>query len=669
MWRLTQSHLKIAIVLLLLGLSACGDDAIEPTSQAAESRDSFETTSLTPTPSPTMIGALNARFFEAPMLAEQVAAGELPPVDERLPLNPRVIPVYESIGQYGGTWRRAYTGLGDRFGPTKLIEERIIEFYMPDAETILLELNWADQFEPNADSSAFTAHIREGLRWSDGVAVTTADVRFWYEDVLMNEAFFPVFPSNLIVNGERARVEIIDDYTFVIQFAAPYPLFPMLVARDTPGAIGLQGTSFVLPFHYLKNYHPNYVAEDELAAIAADYGVEQWLDLWGEGPIQAWWLNPELPILGAWTIQTPPPANPMVMVRNPYYHAVDAEGHQLPYIDEIVHALADESETVPLWAIQGLIDLQGRHIGGYDVLKRNESQGNYHVVTWISGTTRALYPNLNTQDPVLAALFNDVRFRHALSIALDRSEILEVSYAGLGEARQASPVSGSPQFDAEFEQKWTDYDPHTANALLDEIGLTERDGDGYRLRPDGDTLSITIATRDSSIYLGLVQDYWAAIGIKVELEVMERLEFEAHAQLGDLEMGEWEFDRNVVISADPGRYLGTITDGPWAPLYGQWYESGGEIGIEPPLDHAIREVWAAWERARSALTIEEARVFVQEMIDIHKDNIWVIGLVGERPSLYIVSNNIHNFPERLIHETTLRDIGLAQPAQFYFSNP
>jgi peptide/nickel transport system substrate-binding protein len=245
---------------------------------------------------------------------------------------------------------------------------------------------------------------------------------------------------------------------------------------------------------------------------------------------------------------------------------------------------------------------------------------------------------------------------------------LAVAYNGLGEARQASPVSGSPQYDAEFEQKWTTYDPEGANALLDEMGLTERDDESYRLRSDGETLEITITTRNASVYLDLVQDYWAAIGIRMELEILERLDFEARAAAGQMEIGEWEFDRNVVISADPGRYLGTITDGPWAPLYGEWYASGGASGIEPPPDHAIRDIWEAWERARSAATIDEADAFVQEMINIHKENVWVIGFVGERPSLYVVSNNIHNFPDGLIQENSLRDIGLAQPAQFYFGD-
>ncbi|MCB0032476.1 MAG: ABC transporter substrate-binding protein [Anaerolineales bacterium] len=655
---------------ILVAISGC---------QPAQQRPDRSTLSAEPTVSPTVsadessdqVIAVDTRYHEAPMLAEQVAQGQLPPVDERLPLNPRVLPVYDSIGRYGGTWRREYTGLGDRFGPTKLIEERIIEYVMPDSNTILIELNWADRFEANADSTAYTVHIREGLKWSDGVAVTTEDVRFWYEDVLFNEAFFESIPADLIIKEEPIQLEIIDAYTFKLKFADSYPLFPMLVASRTPGAMGLQGTSFILPFHYLKDYHPAYTAAEKLQETAQAYGVETWRDLWGDGPVQSWWLNPDLPVLAAWKIVVPPPADPMVMARNPYYHAVDADGNQLPYIDQIVHHLADDPEVIDVWVVQGLIDLQSRHISTarYDLYVQNESQGNYHVATWKSGNTEALFPNLNTTNRELAELFDKVDFRQALSLAINREEIRAVVYSGLSEARQASPVSGSPQYDPEFEQKWVEYDPDTAGRLLDELGLTERDAAGFRLLPSGNRLAVTISATGSNIMLGLVQRYWEAIGIQVNTEILDRLEYEERAREGDLEIGSWTFDRNVIIPADPGRYLGITTDGPWAPLYAQWYASGGQVGVEPPADHPIRDVWAAWEQAKTAATEEEALAFVQEMITIHKNNVWVIGLSGEITSLYIVSNNIRNFPEKLLHETTIRDIGVAQPAQFYFQEP
>ncbi|MCB0131870.1 MAG: ABC transporter substrate-binding protein, partial [Caldilineaceae bacterium] len=606
------------------------------------------------------------------MLAEMVAAGELPALAERIPANPRILPVVEELGQYGGTWRRAYKGMSDRWGPTKLLEERIVEFmYNEDGEVEIVP-NWVDEYEISPDASEFKFHIREGMKWSDGEPVTTEDVTFWYEDVFQNEELVPTKPQYLTSNGEPLTIEIIDDFTFAVKFSAPYPLFPYIMAKESSGAPGLTRDTFLLPAHYLSGFHPNYVSEEDLAAIAAEKGVDTWKDLWGDnGPIQSWWLNPDLPVISAWMIETPPPSERVVMVRNPYYHAVDAEGRQLPYIDYITHDLFEDPETLNLWVVQGLIDMQARHINGpanYTLFKENEEEGDYRLVVWKSGSTDAYYPNLNTPDPVLAELFNDSTFRHALSVAINRDEMNELVKDGLAEARQASPVSGSPSYDAEFESKWTEYDPDTANALLDELGLTERDADGFRLRSDGETLQITITSQGSDPKpLELMKSYWDAVGIKTLINVVERSLYEELTSTGDIEVGEWGFDRNSIIPADPSRYTGVLPDGPWAPLYGQWWQSGGELGVEPPADHPIRDAWAAWEAAQVAPSLEEANALVQEMINVHKENIFVIGTLGETPSIYIVSNKMHNVPAGLVDDDALRGPGIAQPAQFFMT--
>jgi peptide/nickel transport system substrate-binding protein len=271
---------------------------------------------------------------------------------------------------------------------------------------------------------------------------------------------------------------------------------------------------------------------------------------------------------------------------------------------------------------------------------------------------------------VLAELFNDVRFRHALSIGINREEINLIAYAGLGEPRQASPVSGSPYFDAEFETKWAEYDPDTANQLLDEMGLTERDAGGFRLRPDGERLSIVLTYQqaDADDELELVKAYWADLGIELLLRRVERSLYTELVDAGDVQIGYFSFDRSSVVSADPRRYLGNLADGPWAPLYGQWYETAGESGVEPPADHPIRDAWAAWALAQSAPTVEEALAHMQEMISVHKENVWVIGIVGEAPTLNIVKNNFRNVPDNLITDDALRGPGIGQPAQFFIKH-
>ena len=610
------------------------------------------------------------------MLAERVARGELPPVAERLPQNPRVLPVYERIGQYGGTWRRAYTGLGDRWGLTKLIEERPVEFYLSDAETLSIELNWVDRFEISADASEYVFHIREGLKWSDGVAVTTEDVRFWYEAVFLNKNLTPAPREHLRLNGHPLEIEILDTYTFKAKFSAPYPFFPEVLSKlgtlDTKHT--LHGTSFIMPAHYLKRFHPDYALPHALAAAVAEKNVAHWTDLWGAGgPITSWWLNPDLPVITAWMITEPPPAKRIVMRRNPYYFAVDPAGNQLPYIDEIVHVLLDEPKDLALLAVQGQLDMQDRHIqwSDYTFLKHNEVLGDYRVMPWVESGA-GLFINLNTENAALAQLFGERRFRQALSIALNRQEINEVVFNGLGVIQQAGPMTSSPHFDPEFAQRWIEYDPETANALLDELGLGQRNAQGWRLDAAGEPLQISI-TYPNYLYGDLITDlirrHWQAIGIKIHWDLVERSVFEQRVADNDVEVTLYLYSRTLTIPPDPTFFLGVAAEGTWMPRWSLWYTTSGLEGIEPPVDHPIREVWATWAKAQTAPNRTEAHAFVHKMIDIHKEHVWVIGVVAELPVPVIVRNNFRNVPEFGVAADELRGTGSGQPAQFFFTQP
>ena len=609
-----------------------------------------------------------AQYQEAPMLAEMVAAGELPPVEERLPTNPRVFPVFEEIGTYGGTLRRAYKGASDRWGPTKLLEERIVEMVQLDPDTIELVPGYVDEYTISDDASAFTFTLMEGLKWSDGEPITTRDVQFWYEDIFLNEELTPNISELYQVGGEPMTVSIVDDRTFTVQFAGPYPLFPEILAKESTGAPGLDRPGFIQPFHYLKDFHPIYAEDGALEAAMEQYGAESWVDLWdSSGAIQAWWFNPDLPVISPWRVKVPSPADVVVMERNPYYYGVDTEGNQLPYIDTIEHRFFENNEAFNLMIIQGEIDLQSRHVnaGDFTLYKENETNGGYRVVTWRGAGTEALFPNYNSTNEALVALYEDTRFRQALNIAIDRLAINELVYSGLAEPRQASPISGSPYFDAEYETQWTEYDPEGAEALLDEIGLTERDSEGFRLMPNGERLSIIVESRSESDSLELISAYWADVGVEALVRVMERSLFEERRANNEQDMYFGGLDRSSVVSADPRRYLGWETG---LNEYYKWYSSGGENGVEPAADHPIRDAWVAWDNAKSASTLEEARASVQELISINKENNWYIGIVGESPAVFIVNANLVNFPSDFTADDAVRTPGNGVPHQWFFAN-
>lgn len=606
-------------------------------------------------------------YEEAPMLAEQVAAGTLPPVDERLPETPRVIQTYGEIGQYGGVLRRAFNGPSDRWGPTKLMEERVVETVMNPDQSVDLVPGWIGDFSVSPDAREYSFTIRKGLKWSDGAPVSTRDVRFWYEDVFQNADLMPNIPGLYKSGGEPMKLSFVDDHTFTVSFKEPYPLFLTILAKESTGRPGLDRPGMVEPFHYLKDYHPTYSSDDRLQKAMEKAGAAKWTDLWdSKGQIQAWWFNPELPVLTAWHVETPPPSDTVVMVRNPYYYGVDAEGNQLPYIDRIEHRLFQDQESLNLMIIQGEIDLQNRHISAADftLLKENEGRGEYAIDTWIEAKTWTLFPNLAVADDELRALFNDKRFREALNVSVDREAINDLAFSGLAEARQASPISGSPFYNEALETLWTDYDPDRADELLDEIGLTERDDDGYRLRKDGDRLSIVIESRwdTQSETLELVRSFWQDVGIEAIIRVLDRTLVTQHIETSEFDMILDPFDRASIVTADPVRFLGR--EG-FAPAYYQWWNSDGASGIEPPADHPIRDVWAAWEAAQSAGGLDAANAHAQDMIQKHLENGFMIGLVGETPAIFVRRNNVKNFPVDFVMDDALRGIGLAYPQQIY----
>ncbi|WP_176086722.1 ABC transporter substrate-binding protein [Martelella sp. HB161492] len=605
-------------------------------------------------------------FQEAPMLKAEVDAGKLPPVDQRLPTHPMVVNAVE-VGQYGGTWHRAYTGPGDRWGPTKLMEERVLK-YVPDADgNISLVPAYIESYSVNDDSTEFTFTLLDGMKWSDGEPVTTEDVAFWYNDVFMNKALTPTVDPTFSPGGVPMTLEVKDDRTFTIKFAQPYVYFLNILAKDSTGEPSLDRPSFLYPKHYLMQFNDHYASADDLAKAAADHGVQRWIDLWGsKGPITSWWQNPDLPVITAWKIETPAPANVVTMVRNPYYWAVDQEGNQLPYIDHIEHRLFDAADSFNLMIVQGQIDMQMRYVNTSDFtfFKENEAKGDYHVGTSISANVWSFVPNLNTTDEQLHTLFNNVDFRHALSVGIDRETINELGFAGLAEPRSVSPVSGSPYFNADWETHWTEYDPDLANELLDKIGLSERDADDYRLLPNGKRLQIVVeAYQDyAAPILEVAADYYKDIGIELLPRIIDRTQWDDNRDNNNFQIQYTPVDRLTVVSADPRNTMGNDS---YAQQYYVWYSTEGKSGIEPPADDPIRTIWADWDKASVAGSVADADAALNDMIGTFVDQGFVIGLVGEEKAPMIVKNNFMNVRDNLIQDDVTRGIGFAQPQQFW----
>jgi len=574
-------------------------------------------------------------YNEAPEFAERVVVGELPPVEERLPLEPAVVNPPDEIGIYGGTFMRPWVGPADHWGLRHLIREK---FVYADHEGVI-QPNIPKKIEVLDEGAAYIFYLREGMRWSDGVPVTAEDVAFWFEDVKFHRDLYYPFRDDMLVDGEPPRVEILDTYTVKVSYPRPHGTFLEIVEMDGR-------TDLLAPKHYMKQFHADYADPDELQAIMDAEGFDTWVSLfdnkynWSD-------LNPERPIIYAWMPINDPSDQHYILVRNPYYWKIDTDGNQLPYIDRVVNEYVTDKELYTMKAIAGELTLHGRdmRIEDYTVLMENRERGNYQVGFHRNTMGGAgLHLNHTNKDPVLRELINNKQFRQALSLAIDREEINELLYQGLGVPRQASITRVSPFYSEEWEQAYAEYDPNRANKMLDDLGLV-KGPDGIRLMSDGRALRMFAEVSDG-MYLAemeLVQAYWKDIGVALHINTPERSLFQQRTQANDFDIAVWHVELGVRSDLQFRMWTPCVLGREgfhWASAYNTWYATGGESGEEPPAD--LKRLNELSEMVKETFTIDQRWEIMNEVIDHHLENIHFIGLVGELGAPIIISDDVGN---------------------------
>ena len=416
-------------------------------------------------------------FGEAPVLAALVAEGALPPVEERLPVDVQVVRPRDEIGSYGGIMR----GAGSSEEPGSAIESsnQSMGSYPPDTQAIYPNLIKA--WEAADDFTSLSITLRAGMKWSDGSPVTVDDFRFWYEDVLLNPEITPRVNSRWRPGGEVMAMTVVDDATIRYSFAAPFYSVFESWAFQRP----------VLPAEYLKQWHAAHNPQAD--AKAGEEGFDSWWKAFQdhEGGAVGKRSDPDRPSLHPWNVTEIGPAS-RLYERNPYYFKVDVAGNQLPYLDAVqITQFSQPNQTIPLRAMSGEIDLQTDHLAMADfpVYKENESTGDYQVYLFpflSKGFAAGVALNYTHKDPVLREIFNDIRFRQALSLAIDRDDITNTFFFGRTVPHVAPVPPTWTGFEDWMRTYYAEFDPERANALLDEMGL-QWDGNGqWRLRPDGE---------------------------------------------------------------------------------------------------------------------------------------------------------------------------------------
>jgi peptide/nickel transport system substrate-binding protein len=577
------------------------------------------------------IADLNARITNNP---------DLPPVADRLPEEPMVVVPYESIGQYGGVFNALSNAT--EAGTSDFLAVRHVNIVRFGDDYVTIEPNVAKGWEWNSDFTELTVFLRKGHKWSDGAPFTSADVEFWMNELILNTDVFPNTPGFASFGDETMKVEVVDDTTFKFIFPVP-----------TPGILSFFATSYIQPWqpkHFFDKKADEGMSLPEVAELY--YGNSDWTDT--PSPLLSGEADDVIPTLES-HILVEENTEGRHLVANPYYFAVDTVGNQLPYINEQDELYIGESEVRNLKIANGEVDykVQSIDITDYPLYKENEASGNYTADLGFGvGVTLFYGFNLTHPDEGLREIFNDLRFRQAMSLAINREEMVELIYLGQAKPIQATPADPNTVNFVTEEHKtaFTEYDPDGAKALLDEMGLVDVDGDGLRDRLDGSSLTLDLQFANQGgppKAHELIKDYWEAVGVSTAIKEVTSDEYRDRANSNEADVLTWKFDGTAgsVIVLNTEMLLPPFGE-PFNPgvAYGweEWVKSDGASGVEPPAD-VIELYDIVAEFLQHPLGTPESDALGEQIVDIHVNNLWKIGIAGDVQQPIIHHNTLRNW--------------------------
>ncbi|MDD3335138.1 MAG: ABC transporter substrate-binding protein [Eubacteriales bacterium] len=603
--------------------------------------------------------AETAAYSEAPILTEKVTASELPAVADRLPTDVMVETGIE-VGQYCDSI--VFTQTSSKWWPEKITEEPLFRFKQDGSAEI--EPNVAKGYDVNEDATVWTIYLREGMKWSDGVDFTSEDCRYFYEDLLIPgvttnsvwDAMYSTDPESGEKDAEPAKMAIVDDYTFTITFQHSKPSFLQELA--------INGKWFFAPKHWLQDYLAIGIGEEAATAKATELGYAD-LNAYNKDLTYYTWLIVGRPSLRPWVIQNDFNDQLITWARNPYFWKVDENGQQLPYADKLEFMRFSEDTQALLWTLDGTLDVNVVNIVNIVELQENAEKGGYDLKEW--GETKwaghAIQLNQAILDEDMRALFQNVDFRQALSVAINRQQICDIIDDGFSVPRQSSPSEGTPGANEEWANKWTEYDPAKAEELLAACGLT-KGADGYYCFDNGKQVVLNLQYNDNEgdkapLAELLVNDF-EAVGLKTTSRLYDRSILEEMRSANTHEITiDWEMFDAVSVALRPDYIVPTRDYPPWATAFGLWYMTDGKDGVEP--SQAVKDMLTVFDQLKASTDNAKREELSLEILKMHQDNIWEIGLTSRVPRLNAVNSKLHNFPDYLINADEFRELGLAHP--------
>lgn len=623
------------------------------------------------------MGGGGTKGKEAPALAKLVESGDLPPLEERLPKTPMVLETAE-VGRYGGDLRMHMPSVGGDLLNTTLGYENLLR-WKPGGTGLTPDQvipNIAESFEASEDGAEYTFHLREGMKWSDGEPFTTADIMFWFEDVVQNKELRPGgVPQWMNTGGkEPLKVEQVDDLTVVFRFSAPNGLFLVNMATQRGGDI----THF--PAHYLKQFHKEHA--DDVDQQVKEAKLDSWIQLFESkasvaappGPL---WQNPDVPVLNAWTLTEEVGANSQrpVAERNPYYWKTDSEGSQLPYLDRMVYELIAEAEPAVLKVTNGEIDLVDRGINtlrNKPVFAKAREKAGYEFFETIPQQMNQMIimVNLTHKKKELREIFSNKDFRIGLSYALNRKEIIDTVFSRQGEPWQAAPRPESPYYNEKLAKQYTEFDLAKAKSHLDKV-LPKTNSDGIRLRPDGKPLSfqIDVSTAQGDLIdaLEFVKLQWREVGVNVGIKSEdgslfgERMEANAH------DAAVWVGGGGLGATMDPFYYMPQNFNTRYAMTWHFWYVDPKDKAAEEPPAAAKKQIGLYRELLKTP--DQKAQIdLMKQITDIAAEEFYCMGVALRKREYGIASTKLRNTQKTAITGWLHANLMPANPQQYFLAD-
>lgn len=625
-------------------------------------------------------------YKEHPILSEMVNQGLIPPVEERLPKDVMVVEPLHEMGRYGGTAyvfnaeapNRPYTAqmLMGSHGPFRATVDAT-----PGVPNVF------KGYDVNEDFTEWTFYMREGLRWSDGYPLTSENFYLYWRYDRANPDINPsINLDNVTIedksvtfyneDGRRRTItrEVVDEYTIRYTSDKPY----QTLINSLSHASGWWDY-YIIPMHFLTQFHPDFIGEEEAAALAEKGGFGTWYQLYEYfSPRQG--QQSTLQVQGNF----PPSLNPYVLVRktqtvmtyerNPYYFKVDSDGYQLPYIDRIIVEHVPDRELITGKVISGEVDFEGFMTETPDVplYRRYEEQAGYRTEIWnFAANATGLQLNYNYNNEVVRDLFRERDFRVAMQIAINRERINNEILFGMARPVNMSVLPGTMWYKPEYEEIHSQYDPEGAKAMLDAMGVVDQNGDGWRQDPEGNEVSwqieYVVSEAPRAQILEIVEENLRSIGLNVTVQQREATFGFQRAGTNDMAVWVWHGDARTEMLFPT--YINSHLF-PTSPGIGwwQWFTSDGNVGVEPPPE--VLELFEWFNNMQYSVDREEMIYWGQKMLDNAAENVWRITTVMDFPHPMIVSKDIGNFPTEddgpLIYEWSTWWTNVYEPAQFFF---